>query len=111
MGSAASIRPRVFGTELAEGREARTIDGREYLFERPLRGDVAFVRAHVADEAGNLRYRRAARNFNPVMARAATVTIAEVDIVVPTGSMDPDDVHSSGIYVDRVVAIGGSHDD
>lgn len=95
--------PAGVGTELAEGREVRAIDGREYLFELPLRGDVAFVRAHIADEAGNLRYRRAARNFNPVMARAAKVSIAEVEAIVPVGAIDPDDVHSAGIYADRIV--------
>lgn len=95
--------PAGVGTELAGGRESRVIDGRTYLFELPLRGDVALVKASVADASGNLRYRRAARNFNPVMARAASCTIVEVSSIVPTGTIDPDDVHSSLIYIDRVV--------
>jgi 3-oxoadipate CoA-transferase alpha subunit len=105
-GFAGFYTPTAVGTILAGDREVRHIDGRDCLLELPLRGDVALIRAAVADEAGNLRYRRAMRNFNPVMARAATLTIAEVDEIVPVGSIDPDDVHTPGVYVDRVVKVG-----
>lgn len=98
--------PTAAGTELAEGKETREIDGRAYLFETPLRGDVALVAAHLGDRLGNLRHRRAARNFNPVMAMAARCTIAQVAEIVPAGSIDPDDIHTPGIFVDRVVAVG-----
>jgi 3-oxoadipate CoA-transferase alpha subunit len=98
--------PTAVGTELAEGRETRVIDGREYLLEYALKLDYAFVRAHSADAAGNLRFHRSQRNFNPVMATAATCTIAEIDQpILSAGAIDPDDVHLSGIYVHRLVAI------
>jgi 3-oxoadipate CoA-transferase alpha subunit len=90
-----------------DGKETREIDGRLHVLERPLRGDVALVTAHRADRFGNLRHRLSSRNFNPVMAMAARHTIAEVDEIVPAGSIDPDDVHTPGIFVDRVVARGG----
>ena len=90
-------------TVLGEGKPVVTVDGEPYLLERPIRGDVALVRARIADRRGNLRYRRSSRNFNPLMAMAATLTIAEVDEVVETGSLDPDDVHTAGVFVDRVV--------
>jgi 3-oxoadipate CoA-transferase alpha subunit len=96
--------PTGVGTLLAEGKETREIDGREYLLEYPLRGDIALIKAAVADEAGNLVYRKTARNFGPVMAAAASVTVAQVGQVVPTGSLDPELVVTPGIYVDRVVA-------
>jgi 3-oxoacid CoA-transferase A subunit len=76
------------------------------VLELPLHGDVALVAAHRGDRFGNLRHRRSARNFNPVMAMAARLTIAEVEEVVPPGSIDPDDVHTPGIFVDRVVQVG-----
>lgn len=98
--------PTGAGTELALGKEAREIDGRTFLFERPLRGDVALVTADLADRYGNLRHRRASRNFNPVMAMAATHTIAQVQKIVPAGAIDPDDVHTPGIFVDSVVEVG-----
>jgi 3-oxoadipate CoA-transferase, alpha subunit len=94
------------GTIIAEGREVREIDGRLYLFERPLRGDFALIHAYQGDRQGNLRYRYAGKAFNPVMARAGTVTIAEVEELVPVGTLDPNDVHTPGIYVDRVVEVG-----
>jgi len=93
------------GTELAEGRECRRINGRDYLLEFPLRADYALIRASRADTFGNLQYRRAQRNFNPLMARAARITVAEVDEIVPVGTIDPDHVHTSGVYVDRIVKI------
>jgi 3-oxoadipate CoA-transferase alpha subunit len=89
-------------TLLAEGKEVRVIDGREYVFESPLTGDVALVRAHRADRRGNLVYRKTARNFGPVMATAAALTIAEVDSVVELGGIDPEVVVTPGIFVDRV---------
>ena len=91
------------GTPLAEGKEVRTIDGRDHLLEFPLRGDVALIKAYRADGVGNLVYRRTARNFGPVMATAATTTVAQVTEVVPTGALDPEVVVTPGIYVDRVV--------
>src|SRR4051795_2777943 len=78
--------PTGVGTPLADGKEVRTIDGRDYVLEYPIRGDVALIRAHVADGMGNLVYRKTARNFGPVMATAAAVTIAEVSRIVPVGS-------------------------
>ncbi|KAK9470401.1 uncharacterized protein V1510DRAFT_423165 [Dipodascopsis tothii] len=87
----------------SEPRESRTFDGREYLLERAIKGDVAFVRAHKADALGNCVFRYTARNFNVVMAKAAAVTIVEAEHVVPVGSIAPDDVHLPGIYVTHVV--------
>jgi len=98
--------PTAVGTELADGRETRVINGREYLLEYALPLDYAFVRARTADTSGNLRFHRSQRNFNPVMATAARCTIVEVDDpIVPAGSIDPDDVHTSGIYVHRLVQV------
>lgn len=98
--------PTAVGTELAEGRETRFIDGREYLLEYALKLDYAFIRARKADTFGNLRFHRAQRNFNPVMATAARCTIVEVDDpILPEGSLDADDVHTSGIFVHRLVQV------
>jgi 3-oxoacid CoA-transferase A subunit len=98
--------PTAVGTELAEGRETRVINGREYLLEYALPLDYAFIRARNADAAGNLRFHRSQRNFCPVMATAARCTIAEIDEpVIPIGSIDPDDVHTAGIYVHRLVQV------
>src|ERR1700728_3784307 len=98
--------PTAVGTELAEGRETRVINGREYLLEYALPLDYAFVRATRADTFGNLQFHRSQRNFGPVMATAARVTIAEVDEdILPAGSIDPDMVHTPGIYVSRLVAV------
>lgn len=101
--------PTGVGTEIANGKESRIIDGREYILEYPLRADYAFIRAFRADTIGNLQFRLSQRNFNPIMAMAATTTIVEVeeDIVKP-GGIDPDMVHTPGIVVDRVVAIPSS---
>jgi len=99
--------PTGAGTDLAAGKETREIDGRTYVFEKPLRGDVALVSAHRGDRFGNLRHRRSSRNFNPVMAMAARLTIAQVEEIVPAGALDPDDVHTPGIFVDRVVEVRG----
>ena len=98
--------PAAVGTELAEGRETRIFNGREYLLEEALPLDYAFIRAWQADETGNLRFRRSQRNFNPLMAMAARVTVVEVEEpILPRGAMDPDEVHLPGIYVHRIVRI------
>ena len=97
--------PTGAGTLLAAGKEQRTIDGRDYLLEYPLHGDVALIKANIADRAGNLLYRKTARNFGPVMATAATITIAQVASVVEAGQIDPEAVVTPGIFVDRVVTI------
>jgi 3-oxoacid CoA-transferase subunit A len=91
------------GTKVAEGKETRVIDGREYLLEMPLRADFALVYAWKADHWGNLVYHETTRNFGPMMCTAAKVTIAEVQQVVAPGELDPDQVHTPGIYVKRVV--------
>ncbi|MBO1753562.1 3-oxoacid CoA-transferase subunit A [Allobranchiibius sp. CTAmp26] len=101
--------PTAVGTMLAEGKETRTIDGRDYLLELPIRGDVALVSAHRADRMGNLVYRKTARNFGPVMATAAETTIVQVHEVVPTGELDPEAVVTPGIFVDRVVRVAPRH--
>ena len=95
--------PTGLGTPLAVGKEQRTIDGREYVLEYPLRGDMALIKAHRADAAGNLVYRKTARNFGPVMATAAALTVVQVERVVALGELDPENVVTPGIYVDRVV--------
>ena len=100
--------PTGAGTELMAGKETREIDGRMHVFELPLRGDVALVTAQRGDRFGNLRHRRSSRNFNPVMAMAARLTVAQVEEVVAPGTIDPDDVHTPGIFVDKVVPIGGA---
>lgn len=97
--------PTGVGTALAEGKETRTIDGRDYVLEYPIRGDVALVKAHRADGAGNLVYRKTARNFGPVMATAATTTIVQVSELVAAGDIDPEHVVTPGIFVDRIVTI------
>jgi len=98
--------PTAVGTELAEGRETRFINGREYLLEYALPLDYAFIRARKSDTFGNLRFHRAQRNFNPVMATAARCTIVEVDDpILPEGAIDADDVHTSGIFVHRLVQV------
>ena len=95
--------PTGFGTKVAEGKETRELHGRQVVLETCLRADFAFVKAWKADRWGNLIYRKTARNFNPMMATAARVTVAEVEEIVEVGSIDPDHVHTPGIYVQRVV--------
>jgi 3-oxoacid CoA-transferase subunit A len=97
--------PTGVGTVVEKGKEVRELDGRTYLLERALPGDVALVRAAKADPFGNLRFYRTSRNFAPAMATAAKVTIAEVDELVPLGGLDPDDVHLPGIFVHRIVEV------
>ncbi len=103
-GIGAFYSPTGVGTPLAEGKETREIDGRTYLLQHPIRGDLALVKAHVADRMGNLVYRKTARNFGPVMATAATTTVVQVDRVVETGELDPEAVVTPSIYVDRNVS-------
>ncbi|GAB3196089.1 3-oxoacid CoA-transferase subunit A [Geodermatophilus arenarius] len=93
-------------TRLAEGKEVRVIDGRRHVFEEPLPGDVALVRAARADRWGNLVYRTAARNFGPTMAAAAALTVVQVDEFVELGALDPEVIVTPGIFVDRVVEVG-----
>lgn len=105
-GIGAFFSPTGVGTQLAEGKELREIDGRTYALEYPITADVALVSAYRGDRWGNLIYRETARNFGPIMAAAATTTIVQVDEIVPLGSLDPESVVTPGIFVDRVVAVG-----
>ena len=102
-GIPAFFTPTAVGTMLGEGKEVRVFDGREYVMERGLRADFAIVNAWKGDRYGNLVYRKTARNFNPLCAAAGVITIAEVEHLVEPGEIDPDLVHTPGIYVDRVV--------
>ncbi|HET9830409.1 MAG TPA: CoA transferase subunit A [Vicinamibacterales bacterium] len=101
--------PTAYGTIVAEGKETRVINGKGYVLEQPLRADFAFVKAWKGDRLGNLIYRRTARNFNPVMATAAKVTIAEVEHLVEPGELDPDAVVTPGIFVQFILQ-GPSYD-
>jgi 3-oxoacid CoA-transferase subunit A len=101
--------PAGVGTVIADGKETREFDGKMYLLETALRADFALVKAWRGDRLGNLVYRRTARNFNPMMATAARVTIAEVEELVEPGELDPDAIHTPGIYVQRVV-VGGVYE-
>src|SRR5579872_4164921 len=96
------------GTIIAEGKEVRVFDGEQYVMERGLVADIALVHAWKADTEGNLVYRKTARNFNPNMATAAKVTIAEVENLVEAGSIDPDHIHTPGIFVQRIVHVSGA---
>ena len=91
------------GTLVAEGKEVREFDGRAYVMETALKADLSIVKAWKADERGNLVFRKTARNFNPMMATAGKVTVVEVEEIVPIGSLDPDHIHTPGVYVDRIV--------
>ncbi len=99
--------PTGVGTLIAEGKETREIDGRQFVLEMPLKADFAFVKAWKGDHVGNLVYRKTARNFNPMMATAARVTIAEVEQLVAPGEIEPDLVHTPGIFVKRILQ--GAH--
>ena len=92
-----------YGTVVAEGKETREFDGKHYVLETALRADVSLIKAWKADEAGNLVFRKTARNFNPACAMAGKVCVVEVEEIVPVGAIDPDQVHLPGIYVDRIV--------
>ncbi|TNV19409.1 3-oxoacid CoA-transferase subunit A [Buttiauxella sp. B2] len=107
-GLGAVFTPTGYGTPLAEGKETREIDGRQYVLEYPLKADFALIKAWEGDRWGNLVYRKAARNFGPIMATAATVTIAEVSRVVHLGELDPENVITPGIFVQRLVAVESS---
>jgi len=106
-GIGAFFTPTGFGTLVAEGKETRHINGRDYVLEMPLVADFAFVKAHKGDRVGNLVYRRTTRNFNPMMATAARVTIAEVEHLVQPGELDPDTIVTPGIFVRHVVLGSG----
>ncbi|MBX7078082.1 MAG: CoA transferase subunit A [Nannocystaceae bacterium] len=95
--------PTGYGTPVAEGKEVREIDGRWFVLEKPLRAEFAIVKAWRGDTHGNLVYRRTANNFNQAVATAGAITIAEVEELVPAGELDPDSIHTPGIYVDRIV--------
>jgi 3-oxoadipate CoA-transferase alpha subunit len=108
-GIGAFFSPTGVGTPLAEGKETREIEGRSYVLELPIRGDVALIAAHTGDRMGNLTYRKTARNFGPVMATAARRTIVEVGQVVETGATDPEVVVTPGIYVDTMLDLAALH--
>jgi 3-oxoadipate CoA-transferase, alpha subunit len=93
------------GTRLGEGKEVREIDGVPHVLEKPLKGDVALIRAARGDRWGNLTYRKSARNFNPVMAMAADLTVAQVDEIVELGTLDPESIVTPGIFVDRMIQL------
>jgi 3-oxoadipate CoA-transferase alpha subunit len=97
--------PTGFGTLLAEGKETRTIDGKNYVLESPIHADFSLIKAHQADPLGNLVYRKTARNFGPIMATAAKTTIVQVSDVVALGALDPENIITPGIYVNRIVQI------
>ena len=101
-GIAAYYTPTGYGTMIAEGKEVREFDGRPYVLERGLRADFAFIKAWKGDRLGNLVYRKTGRNFNPMMATAAEYVIAEVEQLVEVGALDPDNIHTPGIYVDAI---------
>ncbi len=96
------------GTAIAEGKETRQFDGRNYVMERGLKADLAIVHAWKSDHEGNLVYRKTARNFNPIMATAGTVTVAEVETLVANGQLDPDRIITPGIFVNRIIEVGSA---
>jgi 3-oxoadipate CoA-transferase, alpha subunit len=98
--------PVAAGTTLSRGKETRMIGGREHVFEHPIRGDATLIRAHIADELGNLRYRGLARNFAPLMATAADLVVVETDRMVGRGELAPEDINTPCIFVDRVIVKG-----
>ena len=91
------------GTVIAEGKEVKTFDGQDYILERAIVADLSIVKAWKADDTGNLVFRKTARNFNPMMATAGKITLVEVEEIVPVGSLDPDHIHTPGVYVDRLI--------
>jgi 3-oxoadipate CoA-transferase alpha subunit len=106
-GIAGFFTPTGFGTTLADGKETRTIRGRDYVLEQALLADYALIKAHRGDRLGNLVYRKTARNFGPLMASAATIAIAQVNTIVEVGELDPEAVVTPGIFIQRVVEVGG----
>ena len=109
-GIPAFFSPVGVGTEIAQGKEERAIRGRRCILESALGADYALIRAQKADPLGNLVYRKAARNFNPVMATAAKITIVEVAEIVPVGALDPEVIVTPSVFVDRIVAVGDDRD-
>jgi len=107
-GLGAIFTPTGFGTLLAEGKETREIDGVNHVLEYPIKADFALIKAHKGDRWGNLVYRKTARNFGPIMAMAASTTIAQVSQIVPLGTLDPEAIVTPGIFVQRVIATGAS---
>lgn len=105
-GIGAFFTPTAFGTPLAEGKETRSINGRMYVLEYPIHADLALIKALKGDRWGNLVYRKAARNFGPVMATAATKTVVQVDRIVPLGELDPEAIVTPGIFVTHLVEVG-----
>ncbi|MBC7741251.1 MAG: CoA transferase subunit A [Bdellovibrionaceae bacterium] len=101
--------PTGVGTKIAEGKEVRTFDGREYVLEKGITGDFAFVKAWKGDKFGNLIFRKTARNFNPMIATAGKITVAEVEELVEIGTLDPDQIHTPGVYVQRIF-VGQNHE-
>jgi 3-oxoacid CoA-transferase subunit A len=101
-GIAGFYTPTGVGTVVADGKEKRVFDGREYILERPIKGDFAIVKAWKGDRLGNLVFRKTSRNFNPMMATAGKITIAEVEHLVEVGELEPDQIHTPGIYVQRI---------
>ncbi|MEH6907605.1 acetate CoA-transferase subunit alpha [Neobacillus drentensis] len=101
------LTPTGVGTIVEEGKEKLTVDGRDYLLEKPLHAEIALLKAYKADKSGNLIYRKAARNFNPLMALAADLVIAEVEQIVEIGEMDPDEVMTPGVLIDKIFVQGG----
>ncbi|MGB1312332.1 MAG: CoA transferase subunit A [Bizionia paragorgiae] len=101
-GFPAIFTPAGYGTEVAEGKEVREFDGKMYVLEHAFKADFAFVKAWKGDDAGNLIFKGTARNFNPVMCGAATITVAEVEELVPAGTLDPNQIHIPGIFVQRI---------
>jgi 3-oxoacid CoA-transferase subunit A len=101
-GIPAFFTPAGVGTEIADGKETREFDGKEYLMEHAFKSDFAIVKAWKGDTAGNLIYRGTARNFNPIMAMAGKITIAEVEELVAEGELDPNEIHTAGIFVNRI---------
>ena len=108
-GIPAFFTPTGVGTLVAEGKETREFEGRKYIMERGLRGDFALIKAWKADPYGNVIYRKTARNFNPMMATAAKITVVEVEEIVDYGELDPDSIHTPGIYIQRIV-VGRSYE-
>ena len=107
-GIGAFFSPTGYGTELTKGRESREINGRMYVLEMPIHADVALIKAETGDRWGNLVYRKAARNFGPIMASAARVTVASVHNIVELGALDPEAVVTPGIFVQRIVKVARS---
>lgn len=97
------------GTQVAEGKEVKTFDGQDYILEHAIRADLSIIKGWKADEAGNLLFRKTARNFNQPMATAGKICVAEVEEIVPVGNLDPDAIHLPGIYVNRLI-MGGPYD-